>query len=122
MKLFLLMFSSVFLCSVAQLLVKKGMTVLGVCSFSLSHLLSLVIAIFTNIYLFLGMVCYGVSVLIWMVVLSRVPVSVAYPFSSVGFIVTLILGYFLFNELITLNKVMGIGFICLGVYLIFSTH
>lgn len=122
MKLFLLMFSSVFLCSVAQLLVKKGMTVLGVYSLSFSHLLSLVIAVFTNIYLFLGMVCYGVSVLFWMIVLSRVPVSVAYPVSSLGFIVTLILGYFLFNELITLNKVMGIGFICLGVYLIFSTH
>lgn len=122
MKLFLLMFSSVFLCSVAQLLVKKGMTVLGVYSLSLSHLLSLVIAVFTNIYLFLGMACYGVSVLIWMVVLSRVPVSVAYPVSSLGFIVTTIFAYFLFNEMITFNKVMGIGFICLGVYLIFSMH
>lgn len=122
MKLFLLMFSSVFLCSVAQLLVKKGMTVLGICSFSFSQLLSLVIAVFTNIYLFLGMACYGISVLLWMIVLSRVPVSVAYPFSSVGFIVTMIFGYFLFNEMITFYKVMGIGFICLGVYLIFSTH
>lgn len=122
MKLFLLMFSSVFLCSVAQLLVKKGMTVLGVYSFSLSHLLSLVIAVFTNTYLFSGMVCYGVSVLIWMIVLSRVPVSVAYPVSSLGFIVTTVFAYFLFNEMITFNKVMGIGFICLGVYLIFSTH
>lgn len=122
MKLFLLMFSSVFLCSVAQLLVKKGMTVLGVYSFSFSHLLSLVIAVFTNIYLFSGMVCYGVSVLIWMIVLSRVPVSVAYPVSSLGFIVTTVFAYFLFNEMITFNKVMGIGFICLGVYLIFSTH
>lgn len=122
MKLFLLMFSSVFLCSVAQLLVKKGMSVLGVVSFSFSQLISLVIAVFTNIYLFLGMVCYGVSVLIWMVVLSRVPVSVAYPVSSLGFIVTTVFAYFLFNEMITFNKVMGIGFICLGVYLIFSTH
>lgn len=122
MKLFLLMFSSVFLCSVAQLLVKKGMTVLGVYSLSFSHVLSLVIAVFTNIYLFLGMVCYGVSVLLWMIVLSRVPVSVAYPVSSLGFIVTTILAYFLFNEMVTFNKVMGIGFICLGVYLIFSTH
>lgn len=122
MKLFLLMFSSVFLCSVAQLLVKKGMTVLGVVSLSFSQLISLVIAVFTNLYLFLGMVCYGVSVLIWMVVLSRVPVSVAYPVSSLGFIVTTVFAYFLFNEMITFNKVMGIGFICLGVYLIFSTH
>lgn len=122
MKLFLLMFSSVFLCSLAQLLVKKGMSVVGECSLSLSQLWNLVLAVFTNIYLFLGMFCYGVSVLIWMIVLSRVPVSVAYPFSSIGFIVTMILGYFLFNELITFNKVMGIGFICLGVYLVFTTH
>lgn len=122
MKLFLLMFSSVFLCSLAQLLVKKGMSVLGICSFSLSQLLSLVISVFTNIYLFLGMCCYGISVLLWMIVLSRVPVSVAYPFSSIGFIITMIFSYFLFNEMITVNKVLGMGFICLGVYLVFSTH
>ena len=122
MKLFLLMFSSVFLCSVAQLLVKKGMTVLGVVSLSFSQCINLVVAVFTNMYLFLGMFCYGVSVLIWMVVLSRVPVSVAYPVSSLGFIVTTVFAYFLFNEMITFNKIMGIGFICLGVYLIFSTQ
>jgi drug/metabolite transporter (DMT)-like permease len=122
MKLFLLMFSSVFLCSAAQMLVKKGMTILGIYSFSFSHMLNLFIAIFTNIYLFLGMFCYGISVLLWMIVLSRVPVSVAYPFSSVGFIITMIFSSFLLNEMITFNKVMGIGFICLGVYLIFSTH
>lgn len=122
MKLFLLMFSSVFLCSLAQLLVKKGMSVLGIYFFSLSQLVSLAISVFTNIYLFLGMCCYGISVLLWMIVLSRVPVSVAYPFSSIGFIITMIFSYFLFNEMITVNKVMGMGLICLGVYLVFSTH
>jgi multidrug transporter EmrE-like cation transporter len=53
-----------------------------------------------------------------MLVLSRVEVSFAYPFLSVGYIVTAVAGYAVFNEQLSLTKIMGIALICLGVILI----
>ena len=46
------------------------------------------------------------------------PVSVAYPMLSVGYIVNAVLAYFLFGESLGAQKVVGIGFIIVGVFLV----
>jgi multidrug transporter EmrE-like cation transporter len=53
-----------------------------------------------------------------MAVLSRVEVSFAYPFLSIGYVVVAIVGYYFFNESLTLTRILGILIICVGVYLI----
>ena len=58
------------------------------------------------------------SVAVWIVVLSRVPVSVAYPMLSIGYVVNAFLGYMLFKEDLTVPKLVGIGIIIIGVLLI----
>lgn len=65
-----------------------------------------------------GLTCYVVSVVVWMLVLSRVDVSYAYPFLSIGYILTTVLGYMFFNEVITAERIGGIVLICLGVVLV----
>ena len=55
---------------------------------------------------------------VWILGLSRVPVSVAYPMLSVGYIVNAVLAYFLFGESIGAQKIVGIGFIIVGVFLV----
>jgi multidrug transporter EmrE-like cation transporter len=65
-----------------------------------------------------GLACYVVSVVVWILALSRVPVSVAYPMLSVGYIVNAIAAWLLFGESITAQKLVGIGFIVVGVFLV----
>ena len=58
------------------------------------------------------------SVVVWILALSRVPVSVAYPMLSVGYIVNAFAAWLLFGESLTAQKLVGIGFIVVGVFLV----
>lgn len=111
-----LILSSVLLNCLAQLLMRKGMLLIG--NVGLESLVAQSVNMLTNIWLWLAMVCYAVSVFLWMVVLSKVEVSYAYPFLSVGYVLAAIAGYFFFSESLTLMRILGIFIICLGVYLI----
>lgn len=113
-----LILSGVFLNAFAQLFLKKGMIMIGPFSFSLENTWPVAWAAAVNPFVILGFVCYMISVVIWMLVLSRVDVSFAYPFLSVGYIVTAIIGYAAFNEELSVYRISGILFICLGVILI----
>ncbi len=52
-----------------------------------------------------GMLCYAISILIWLSVLSKVEMSAAYPFLSIGFVIAAVVGFF-FGEHVTLVRVM----------------
>ena len=65
-----------------------------------------------------GMACYAVSIVVWLVALSRLPVSVAYPLLSVGYVFNAVLAYGLFGESLTVQKLVGIGFIIVGVVIV----
>lgn len=106
---------SVALNAFAQIFIKKGMLSLGELQLNLDFILRGL----GNIYLWLGLLCYGFSVLSWMVVLSKVDVSVAYPFLSLGFILTAVIAYFIFGEPLGVSKILGILLICIG--LVFLT-
>ena len=68
--------------------------------------------------LWAGLSCYGVSVLLWLGALSRVPVSVAYPLLSIGYVVNAFAAALLFDEALSAPKLIGIGLICAGVFLL----
>ena len=65
--------------------------------------------------LWLGMACYGISLVVWLGALSRVPVSIAYPMLSIGYVVNLFLAAALFGEALTVPKLVAVGLICAGV-------
>ena len=115
---FLLILSSVSLNAFAQLFIRKGMLKIGEISFDFEQIVKMVLAVFTNVYLLSGMFSYGISIILWMMVLSKVNVSLAYPFSSIGYIITTVLAYLFFNEPITFQKVLGIIIICIGVFIL----
>ncbi len=62
-----------------------------------------------------GLACYAVSVVLWVGALSRVPVSVAYPLLSIGYIVNAFAAAALFGEALTAVKLAGIALIVAGV-------
>ena len=75
----------------------------------------------TQGYFVAGVVCYMVSLLVWIMGLSRVPVSVAYPMLSLGYVINAVAAYYLFGESVTITRWLGIGFIVVGVWLVAKT-
>ena len=65
--------------------------------------------------LWAGLACYGVSVFLWVGALSRVPVSVAYPMLSIGYIINAFAAAALFGEALSAAKLLGIALIVAGV-------
>lgn len=118
MKNILLIISSVLLNAFAQLFLKKGMLNIGAFSFNLSNIVPIGALMLKNAFLYLGFLCYAVSIFIWLLVLSKVEVSYAYPFLSIGYIVTAIIAYCAFNENLSITRITGIVVICIGVILI----
>jgi len=66
----------------------------------------------------LALLAYGVSVLTWIVGLSRVPVSQAYPMLSLGYVLTALIAWQWLNEPISAMRWAGIGVIIVGVWLV----
>ncbi len=108
----------VLLNAAAQLVLKKGMTDIGHFSFTMENLLPVGIKVAMNPFVILGVIFYVVSLAVWLMVLSRVDVSYAYPLLSVGYIVAALAGKYLFHEPLGPVRWAGIIIICLGVFLI----
>jgi drug/metabolite transporter (DMT)-like permease len=110
--------TGVLLNAAAQLLLKAGTNRVGEFAFTLDNLVPVGMKLAANPPILAGLACYVVSVGVWIMGLSRVPVSVAYPMLSVGYIVNAFLAWWLFGESITAQKLLGIGFIMVGVFLV----
>jgi multidrug transporter EmrE-like cation transporter len=115
---FSLLMAGVLLNAVAQLLLKAGTNRVGEFAFTLENVAPVGAKIATSPYILAGIGCYVVSLVVWILALSRVPVSVAYPMLSVGYIVNAVAAWMLFGESLTAQKLVGIGFIVIGVWLV----
>lgn len=115
---FSLLMTGVLLNAAAQLLIKAGTNRIGEFAFSLDNVVPIGTRIASSPFILGGCFLYLVSVVVWILALSRVPVSIAYPMLSVGYIVNAVLAWWLFGESITAQKIVGIAFIMVGVYLV----
>ena len=115
---FSFLMAGVLLNAAAQLALKAGTNRIGEFAFSLDNVVPIGLRVASSPYILLGLVCYVVSVVVWILGLSRVPVSVAYPMLSVGYIVNAIAAWMLFGESLTAQKLVGIGMIIIGVVLV----
>lgn len=118
MSYFPLIMLGVMLNAAAQLLLKEGMRRIGHFEFVLANLMPIALQVAGNIFIIGGLLCYVVSVAVWLLVLSRVEVSFAYPLLSVGYIVNAVAGYYLFQENLSITRITGILIICVGVYFV----
>jgi multidrug transporter EmrE-like cation transporter len=113
-----LILTSVSLNAAAQVLMRQGMLQVDEVSFNIRGFLKVLPAMLSNVYLWFAFCCYGLSILLWMAVLSRVEVSFAYAFSSLGFVLTTVMGAALLKEQVSLIRVAGIFIICVGVIVV----
>lgn len=69
-----------------------------------------------------GFFLYGFGAVIWLFVLAKLDVSIAYPFVAIGFILTMVLGCLVFGEVLTLRKVIGTLIVAAGIYLVATAN
>lgn len=80
--------------------------------------LSGVVRLFLSPYVLSGLAMYGVATVLWLYVLSRVPLSLAYPVQSLAYIIAVIGAYYVFGEPLNAAKIAGCVLILAGVSLI----
>ncbi len=92
-----------------QILMKKGVLQNG--TINLKSTLS-------NHFLIIGGACYIAGFVFWLSVLKNLPLSIAYPSSSIAYIGVIFASAIFLSEPITFFKIIGMSFICLGVFFI----
>ncbi len=110
--------TGVLLNAAAQLLLKAGTQAFAGLGLDRGQPLVSAWRIATEPHIFGGLACYVLSVGVWILVLSRVSVSVAYPMLSIGYVVNAIAAWYLFGEALSMQKLLGIGVIIIGVVLV----
>lgn len=108
----------VFLNATAQLLLKAGTNAVGQFEFSAGNIVPVGIKLALEPHIMGGLACYVVSVVVWILGLSRVEVSIAYPMLSVGYVLNAIAAWYLFGEAVSMSRLAGIGIIIVGVYIV----
>jgi multidrug transporter EmrE-like cation transporter len=101
-----------------QLSLKYGMSRIGNFSLSMNNLPPVFLKAAFNPFVLLGLLCYGLGFMVWLLVLAKAEVSWAYPLISLGYVFTALLARPLCGEAVTLSRMTGIIIICAGVFLV----
>ena len=113
-----LIFISVTISAIAQITLKQGMSSPDVQQGLTGGWLEIVIVVASNLYVWLGLIFYALGAVIWLGVLARVDVSIAYPFVGLGFILTALFGVFLLGEAFSVIRFVGTCLVVLGIILV----
>ena len=115
---FSLILFGVLLNAFAQLLLKAGVRQLGHFDFSLANAWPVATTLATNWPIIGGLSCYVVSVVVWILALSRVEVSIAYPMLSLNFVWVTLAGWGIWHEPVARRHWFGVGLIVVGIVIL----
>ena len=110
--------TGIFLNAIAQLLLKKGTNAIGAIHLTAENWFSIGVQLATQLPIIGGLTCYVISVVVWIIGLSRVDVTIAYPLLSIGYIVNAIGAWYFLGEIMSLQRMLAIGVIIIGVALL----
>ncbi|MGK7957974.1 MAG: EamA family transporter [Crocosphaera sp.] len=113
---FCLLLVSVLTSAMGQLFLKMGATKLG--KVDASNAVSHIFNILLTPELLLGLSCYGLGAIAYILLLTRVSLSVAGPSASIIYVFSVLIGYFVFKETIPIHRALGLGLIVCGVLLV----
>ncbi len=101
-------------------ILNSGLTVLGqtLWKIGLDKMEGYSLKLLLNPLILGGVFVYGISTVLWLYVLSKLPFSTAYPLNSVAYALSLFVGFFIFKENIDLRKIIGTILILAGVFYI----
>jgi multidrug transporter EmrE-like cation transporter len=105
--------------TLGQLLLKTGMRQVGPISGSdLSNPFPLLLTVFTNPWILIAIPIYVAGFLMWLIVLSKLDLSHAYPFLAVTYVLVPLLSWLLLGEQVPSMRWIGIAVICVGLVLV----
>lgn len=110
--------TGIFLNAIAQLLLKKGTNAIGAIHLNADNWFSIGIQLATQWPIIGGLTCYVISVAVWIIGLSRVDVTIAYPMLSIGYIVAALGAWYFLGEVMSLQRILAILIIIIGVALL----
>ena len=99
-----------------QLVLKRGLVAIGSQALRPDTLLSFVASLALNPLIVGGLAVYVLGTLFWLVALSRLDLSYAYPFVSLGFVMITLYAHFAMTEPLSTLKMGGIALITVGVF------
>lgn len=102
----------------AQLLLKAGTNTVGVIHLTAENWVATGLKLATQLPILAGLSCYMISVLVWIIGLSRVDVTVAYPMLSIGYILNALGAWYFLGEIVSAQRLLAIGVIIIGVVLL----
>lgn len=102
----------------AQLFLKAGTNAVGRFAFTADNIVPVGTRLALEPFILAGMACYVVSLVVWIMALSRVEVSIAYPMVSLGYVLNAVAAWYLLGESLGAMRLIGIGFIIAGVFVI----
>jgi multidrug transporter EmrE-like cation transporter len=112
----------VLLNAAAQLLLKAGTNALGgAIHLTMDNWFQTGLKVATQVPILAGLACYMVSLVVWIIGLSRTDVTIAYPMLSLGYVVSAFGAWMFLGEAITLQRLLAIGVILVGVALLTRT-
>lgn len=117
-RIFCLIIFEVFLNVSAQLSLKIGMERIGKFDFVWGNAAPIMLQVLLSGWFWLGICIYVVSIIIWLMILSRTEVSIAYPLISLGYVLNALAAYYLLHEHVTSLRLLGIVVILFGVFLV----
>lgn len=118
----LLIVANVAMTSCAQIVLKAGMGAPDVVrALAEEARLPAILTVLLHPWIVVGLLLYGGAALVWLLVLSRVEVSLAYPFVGLGFVVTMFLASAFLGEAVSAGRVAGTLMIAAGIVVLART-
>jgi multidrug transporter EmrE-like cation transporter len=117
MRTILLVLCSVTPAVAGQLILKYAISRLSL-DMSETGPLGYYVRLFTTPIVLLGFFMYGLSSLVWLFILSKLPLSLAYPLVSMGYVLVVFFSWLLLREHVSVTRMVGVAVICLGVALL----
>ena len=111
-------FVGICLNAVAQLLLKAGTNAVGAIHLTAENWFSTGLKLAAQLPIIGGLTCYVISVGVWIIGLSRVDVTIAYPLLSLGYIINAVGAWYFLGEAVSLQRLLAIGVIIVGVVLL----
>lgn len=115
---YLLMFITLAGTVAGQLLLKRGLFMVGKAPQSFGEIIPFFFRTFTNIYVVSAVFSVLVAALAWILAVSKVELSRIYPFMGLSFALVALFSAVIFKENITALGWIGIILVCLGVFLV----
>ena len=104
-----------------ELMLKAGMNRVGVLSLQPGNVLEGLWRSFTNPLVLAGFVSVFLASIFWLGVISRIPLSLAYPMMSLSYVVVVFASALLLREQVTFTRVAGVAVIIVGVYIVYRS-